>query len=88
MPIIASLTQDGFDPESVRVLQAAFDAAWKTVTSSGSGFAVKGRAGLAREVLARRIIVMAERGEDDPRRLVDDALLHLATSMQFDGPPG
>jgi hypothetical protein len=30
---------------------------------------------------------MAERGESDPRRLVDDALAHLAASRQDDTPP-
>ena len=40
--------------------------------------AVETRAGCTRELLARRIIEMAERGERDPRRLVDDALLHFA----------
>jgi hypothetical protein len=30
---------------------------------------------------------MAERGESDPRRLVADALAHLAASRQDDAPP-
>jgi hypothetical protein len=87
MPIIASLAQNAFDPESIRVLETAFDAAWKTVNSSGSDLAVDGRAASTRELLAKRIIEMAERGESDPRRLVDDALAHLAASRQDDTPP-
>jgi hypothetical protein len=87
MPIIASLAQNAFDPESIRVLETAFDAAWKTVNSSGSDLAVDGRAASTRELLARHIIVLAECGERDPRRLVDDALAHLATSRQVDAPP-
>jgi hypothetical protein len=87
MPIIASFAQNAFDPESIGVLQTAFDAAWKTVTSSGSDFAVNARAASAREVLARRIIVMAERGERDPHRLTDDALAHLATFKLDDTSP-
>lgn len=79
MPVIASLAQDAFDPEALRVLQTVFDAAWETVTSSGSDFATHGRAASAREALARRIIATAERGETDPRSLLDDALLYLAT---------
>jgi hypothetical protein len=78
MSIIASLAQTAFDPESIRVLETTFNAAWKTLNSSGSDFAVETRAGYTRELLARRIIEMAERGERDPRRLVDDALLHFA----------
>ena len=87
MPIIASLAQNAFDPESVRVLETAFDTAWETVNSSGSDLALEGRAASTREVLAKRIIEMAERGESDPRRLVDDALAHLAASRQDDTPP-
>lgn len=87
MPIIASLAQNAFDPESVRVLETAFDAAWKTVNSSGSDLAVDGRVASTRELLAKRIIEMAERGESDSRRLVADALAHLAASRQDDAPP-
>ncbi|PZR85675.1 MAG: hypothetical protein DLM68_10760 [Hyphomicrobiales bacterium] len=87
MPFIASLAQNAFDPESVRVLEIAFDSAWKTVISSGSDLALNGRAASTREALARRIIAMAERGETDPRRLIDDALAHLAASRQDDAPP-
>jgi hypothetical protein len=79
MPIIASLAQGAFDPEALRVLQTVFDFAWETVTSSDSDFATNGRAASAREALGRRIIATAERGETDPRRLLDDALLFLAT---------
>jgi hypothetical protein len=75
MPIITSLAQNAFDPESIRVLEIAFDAAWKTLNSYGSDIAVEGRADSTRELLAKRIIEMAERGESDPRRLVDDALV-------------
>jgi|GEM_PF-939559 len=80
MRIIASIAQGAFDPESIRVLETAFQAAWKTVNSSGCDLAVEGRAAATREVLAERIIEMAERGVRDPRRLVEHALAHLVSA--------
>src|SRR5205823_2037350 len=70
-----------FDPETVRILTAAFDEAWQSVQSS-SGISVpsQGCANAIREMLALRIIDTARLGERDQRRLRDDALLHLAQS--------
>ena len=65
-----------FDPDDVRILTTAFDEAWKAVQASG--VALEGRAEAVRELLALRIIEMAELGERDPHRLRDDALLYLA----------
>ena len=48
---------------------------------AGAFFASNGQSEAAREVLALRIIGMARLGERDPRRLRDDALLHIAQRM-------
>jgi hypothetical protein len=69
-----------FDAEDVRILTAAFDDAWKCLQDSGVVFASDGHADATREILALRIIEMAQLGERDQRRLRDDALLHLAQS--------
>jgi hypothetical protein len=82
MPLIAPFAQGAFDPEALRILETAFNAAWKTLSSSSSDLTVESRAASARELLASRIVEMAERGVRDPRRLADDALLHLATSIK------
>jgi predicted protein tyrosine phosphatase len=61
-------------------LGAAFEAAWKKVKTAGTGLAEESEAALTRELLAKRIIEMAKRGERNPDRLVEDALDHLARS--------
>jgi hypothetical protein len=69
-----------FDPYTARILTAAFDDAWKSVQESGVTFPSNAHADATREILALRIIEMAQLGERDQRRLRDDALLHLAQS--------
>ena len=66
--------------ESVRILIAALDDAWNSVQGSGATFPSFAQANATREILALRIIEMAELGEFDQRRLRDDALLYLAKS--------
>ena len=69
-----------FDPEAVRILVTAFDDAWKSVEASGITFASDRHADAMREIVALRIIDMAQHGEHDVHRLRDDALLHLSKS--------
>jgi len=68
------------DPETVRILVAAFDDAWKSVEDSGVTFVSDGHADATREILALRVIDMARQGERDVHRLRDDALLYLTKS--------
>jgi hypothetical protein len=75
-------TVDGdgcFDPETVIILSAAYDEAWRSLQKSGIYFTCR-EAEAARERLAQRIIENAKGGERDPGRLRDDALLDLARS--------
>src|SRR5258708_2841965 len=69
-----------FDVETVRVLTAAFDEAWHTVATSGIGFPSERHANAIREILALRMIEMAQLGERERGRLTDDALLYLTRS--------
>ena len=78
MPIASLLADAAFDPDTVALLASAFDTAWNTVKKSGSPIAADGQAASTRELLAKRIIEMGHKGERDGRRLVDDALAHLA----------
>ena len=80
VPFNSLLGKTGFDPETTAVLASAFDLAWDTVKNSGSPLAADDQAVLTRELLAKRIIDKAQQGERDPKRLVDDALAHLARS--------
>jgi hypothetical protein len=59
-----------FDPETLVVLETAFDEAWITLKSNGSTSIRPGE-------LARRICQLAMEGERDPVRLHDRALLGL-----------
>ena len=78
MPIASLLADAAFDPDTVKLLASAFETAWNTVKKSGSPLAADGQAASTRELLAKRIIEMGHKGERDGRRLVDDALAHLA----------
>jgi hypothetical protein len=75
-----------FDSEEVKILTDAFDQAWKAVEESGVCFASNTYKNATREVLALRIIEIAQLGERDPNRLRDDALLYLArTNLKSTG---
>ena len=75
-----------FDDNAVRVMVEALDQAWKAVQENGASVAAKGHAKAARELLALRIIEIAQLGEHDPARLRDDALAYLArTNLKSTG---
>jgi len=57
-----------FDPETLVILETAFDEAWITLKTNGSDMPNE---------LARRICHLAMEGERDPVRLHDRALLGL-----------
>jgi hypothetical protein len=59
-----------FDPETLAVLETAFDEAWITLRTNGS-------ANIRPNELARRICHLAMEGERDPVRLHDWALMGL-----------
>jgi hypothetical protein len=56
-----------FDPETVAVLCVAYDRARKSMHDTG-------QPRLVYEVIARRIVKLAEQGERDPDRLCADAI--------------
>jgi len=80
MPMVALLSNAAFDCETTQLLGAAFEAAWEKVKTTGNGLAAESEAALTRELLAKRIIDIAKRGERNPDRLVENALDHLARS--------
>jgi hypothetical protein len=51
-----------FFPEEVQILVAAFDDAWAKLQSSRAPFTEEAYAPAAREILAKRIIMAAQRG--------------------------
>ena len=75
-----------FDADEVKVLTQAFDEAWKAVSESSPPFASAEHAEATRELLALRVIEMAQLGERDPERLRTDALVYLArTNLKSTG---
>jgi hypothetical protein len=76
-----------FYPEEVEILVAAFDDAWAKLQASKAPFVAEGYVLGAREILARRIIMAAKRGERNPRQLTDDALLYLSQQKLSKKPP-
>jgi len=64
-----------FYPEEVAILIAAFDHAWGTLQSSRTPVAEHPYASAVPEMLARQIIMAAQRGGRNPRLLAQDALL-------------
>jgi hypothetical protein len=69
-----------FDPNTVRIIAAAFDHSWASVQASGAPFSASDYAEGAREILGKYIIQAAQSGERDQKRLCEGALLELATS--------
>jgi hypothetical protein len=80
---IKRFADEVFFPEEVEILVAAFDDAWTKLQASRAPFAENVYD--AREILAKHIIMSAQRGERNRRQLTDDALLHL--SEQLSGEP-
>ncbi len=77
MSIIPLLAQSAFEPEMIETLVSVFETAWRKVEESGSKFASPGYKRPAQEIIAKRIIEMAQRGERDPSELADDAVAYL-----------
>jgi hypothetical protein len=78
MSILRLLGKHTFDTDTTIILASAFDAAWLSLQISNSPMAADDRAAETRALLAQRLIEVAQRGERDKRRLVDDALAQIA----------
>jgi hypothetical protein len=76
------LDNSSFDPEDIEILVSAFDAAWGAVKSSGGALSRSPYARPIREVLARRIIEMARRGQSNPHSLCEDAVRFLSANYR------
>jgi hypothetical protein len=73
-----------FDPEAIQVLASALDDAWDRLQKSGSRFARPAYARAVREVVAKRIIEAAQRGEKDKVKLAVDAVKFLGANYMDD----
>jgi hypothetical protein len=84
MPVVVLREEASFDSEVTRLLGTAFEAAWERLKTSGT-LADQSQAPLARELLAKRIIDVAKRGERNQDRLVESALVHLGVTPDIAG---
>ena len=66
-----------FNSEAAHAMGEAFVDAWKSLKASRSLFTSSFRKDRAQEILASRIIELAQRGERDPIRLRDEVLDNL-----------
>jgi hypothetical protein len=73
-----------FDPETIAVLCAALDEAWDRLVRTGSECTRPAYARAMREVVARRIIDMAQRGTRDQKELANGALRFLAANYRLE----
>ena len=67
MPIRPYLNGIAFDPETIEVLGAAFERALQSLRLAD-------RSDLATELLAKKMIEVAQQGERDPERLCERTL--------------
>jgi hypothetical protein len=79
-PIGRVSLSEGFDDEIVAILGSAFEAAWRSLQVSDSGVTHERHIASTRELLAKCILVFAQRGERDRNQLVEKALALLAES--------
>jgi hypothetical protein len=73
-----------FDADEVSIPTRPFHQAWKAVEESAVHFASDSYKNPTRELLALRIIEIAQLGERGPNRLRDDALLFLGLIPEAD----
>jgi hypothetical protein len=73
MPIHRLLENHAFGPDEIMVLTSAFDDALRKLRLAD-------RADPATEIVAKKIIELAQRGERDPRRLSERAIRTLSRS--------
>jgi hypothetical protein len=66
--------ETAFSPETIQILAAALDEAWERLRRSGSPLARPAYSRAMREIVAKRIMEMAQRGMQDREALVADAL--------------
>jgi len=76
MPMMTINADGAFDSETTRLLGLAYEAACEKLEASRA-FTDPFEAASASELLARRIVELARRGERDHDRLVAGALAHV-----------
>ncbi len=74
--------ETAFNPETIQILADALNEALGRLGQSGSPLARPAYSRGMREVVAKRIIEMAQRGVEDRKALVTDALQFIAANYE------
>jgi hypothetical protein len=77
-----SASSISFDPETLSLLADALEQAWRTVKSSGNQLARPGYANVMREVMAKHIFTLAQRGERNAITLSDKTVDFLIANYK------
>ena len=80
--VLKIFRETAFTPETIQILADALDEAWERLGQSGSRLARPAYSRAMREVVAKRIIEMAQRGVEDREALVADALRFIAANYE------
>jgi hypothetical protein len=80
--VLKFFRETAFTPETIQILAAALDETWERLRQSGSRLARPAYSRAMREVVAKRIIDMAQRGVEDREALVTDALRFIAANYE------
>ena len=71
-----------FTPETIQILAAALDESWERLRQSGSRLTRPAYSRAMREVVAKRIMEMAQRGVQGREALVADALRFVTANYE------
>ena len=74
--------ETAFTPEIIEMLAAALDEASERLRQSGSPLARPAYSRVMREVVAKRIIELAQRGVQDRETLVEDAVRFVTANYE------
>src|SRR5947208_3130271 len=86
LKLVEKYARGVFQAEEIAILVAAFDDCWIRLQESGAQYGSEYSMARAQQQLARSIIEAAKRGERDPRRLCDDAFLHMSKANLMEPP--
>jgi hypothetical protein len=76
---------DSLTPDEVRELRTALRTSWETLTTHRSPLVAESRREETREMLARKLLRCASKGETNPKRLVTYALGSFAGASRQSG---
>ena len=74
--------ETAFTPETIEILAAALDEVWERMRQSGSRLTRPAYSRVMREVVAKRIMEMAQRGVQGREVLVADALRFVTANYE------